>query len=191
VALHFLTSWLTILSSAHQHLSHSYIPHIYQCRQLSSSETGPTSSCSVWCGIDCTRCYNASCSSHTDPGYRLGSAFGKTISRNAEALCRRGCFHVYYISIYFYLHTSYSAGILAATYLFGSLKTKRVICFFQIVINPSPWPGRMHFVLFRTLVCYRFPLEAFDLLLPMARYTKSPGRWFFQSDKYKVMSHPP
>jgi hypothetical protein len=139
----------------------------------------PHPPCFVWFGIDCRRCYNASCSCHPDPGYRLGSAFGRTISRNAEALCRRVCFHIYYRFMYFYLCTSYSVGRPSVTYSFGSLKTKRVISFFKEFINPSPCPGRMHFVLFRTLVSDCFPLAGFYLLLPMARYTKSPGLRFF------------
>ena len=139
------SEWLHVSSSPDCQFFHPHsdplafhIYPIYHRRQLRSSETGPTYPCFVWFKIDCTRCYNASFSSHPDPGYRLGSAFGKTISRDAEALCRRGCFHVYYLSIYFYLHNSYSAGTLAATYSFGSLKTKRVISFFQMFINPSP-----------------------------------------------------
>lgn len=100
---------------------------------MSSSETGPTPPCFVWFRIDCTRFYNASCACHSNPGPRLGSAFGRTISRNAEALCRRGCFHIYYLFMYFYLRTSYSAGRSSVTYSFGSLKTKRVIPFYRKV----------------------------------------------------------
>jgi hypothetical protein len=85
----------------------------------------------------------------------------------------------------------YSAGRPSVTYSFGSRNPKRIISFLQKVHQSQSLPRRLNFALQCRLYYYGLPLAAFNLLLPMARSTESPGRRFFHSGKYKAIHYPP